>query len=137
MAAEGEIWTVRHGDLERSRPWAILEGDATPFDLTGWTVHAQLRATAVDDVIIYEWTRAHGVTVTTALVQLADATEVTTAAVQLFLEPADYAVLTRAQPSWTGSFDVEIASDATTAPVRRYTIVADAKLVILGDITHD
>jgi hypothetical protein len=132
------VWTVRHGDTSHSPVWAIVNGDGTALSLAGWTVRAQARAHVDDIKILKEWTQGQGVTIGSSLVRLSSGAKVTTATVQLTLDPADFAYLPR---SWSGVFDVEIAqpdsAHPTGPPLRRYTVVADATLTIVPDVTRD
>lgn len=127
-------WTVRHGDTAYSDTWAVLDAAGDPLDLALWDVLAQARDSASSNAIVYEWTKAHGVTVGSATVQLAGGAEIETSTIRLHLDPADYEYLPR---DWEGVFDVEITlTDGSDLPVRRYTVVEDGHLRIRPDVSR-
>jgi hypothetical protein len=127
-------WVTRHGDTSRSDIWAVLDAEGDPLFLSTWEVLAQARDTPTSDVVVYEWTKDHGVTIGSATVRLPDDSEVTTSTIRLYLDPNDYEYLPRV---WSGVFDVEITlKDVDGTPLRRYTVVEEGKLTILPDVTR-
>ncbi len=129
-------WVVRYGDTAHSPIWAVLDHDGTALNLVGWVVRAQARETPLAEAMVKEWTLDNGVTIGTATVDLGNGTTVTTSTIQLDLDPGDYRWL---PPSFSGVFDVEIELPSQTLgdpPVKRYTVVPEARLQIVPDVTR-
>jgi hypothetical protein len=98
---QGKTWT---GPI-----WALLTHDNTAVDLTGKTVHAQVRATVRDSVVLHEWSTELGnVEIATATVTIVDEAgeplDITTAAIALTVRPTVSSAW-----SWrSGVYDVEV-----------------------------
>lgn len=121
MAAIRSSWTARHGDTSRSPTWALVGHDGQPVDLTDWIIRAQLRDSIGSLVVIHAFTDANnGIEIGSATVGLSDGRQVETATVALALHPVDWAEI---PAGFAGILDVEIASDATPAPLETYTVV--------------
>lgn len=120
MTAVRSSWVARHGDTSRSPTWALVGHDGTPVDLTDWTIRAQLRDSIGSLVVIHAFTDANsGIVVGTATVRLSNGRQIETATVALLLHPADWAEV---PAGFSGVLDIEIASDATPAPLETYTV---------------
>ncbi len=133
MAAVRSTWVARHGDTSRSPTWALVGHDGVPIDLTDWTIRAQLRDTIGSLVVIHAFTDANnGISVGTATVRLTNGRQIQTATVALLMHPADWVEV---EAGFSGILDIEIASDATPAPLETYT-VALVEFTAEADVTR-
>jgi hypothetical protein len=114
--------------------WAVLDADGAGINLASWDVLAQARDDHQSERIVHEWNKTHGITVGSAVVRLADNSEVTTSTIRLYFEPGDYEFMPR---SWSGVFDVEITQrDNNGDPIRRYTVVEEGRLTVRPDVSR-
>jgi len=124
---QGKTWT---GPL-----WALLRHDNTPVDLTGLTVHAQVRSSVRDSVVLHEWSTDLGnVLVASATVTVQDGTgvsaDITTAAIALTVGPAVSA-------SWAwrnGVYDVDVYNPADLGDV--WSVVEPSSVRVVAEVTR-
>lgn len=95
--------------------WPIVDQDAEPVDLTGWTVQAQIRASTESTAVLHEWSTQDG------------SATVTGGMVTLLLTPA------QSTPwQWfTGVYDVELTD--TDGNVYR---VSQGRAVVSREVTR-